>query len=401
MSIVESFFLAITVLLGIPVLWFCLQIAAACFLNRPFEKSLEQAQDNLQKRVTVLVPAHNESDNLLPTLRAVLAQAHEGVRVLVVADNCNDDTAEVARKEGVEVIERNNPALRGKGYALDFGIQHLKANPPQVVIILDADCLPESGVLARLADRALATSRPVQALYLMKNWHRPSLNEKIAEFAWLVKNHVRPKGLQNMDLPCHLTGSGMAFSWEVLQGVSLATGNIVEDMKLGMTFTAIGKAPQFSEDTVVTSAFPNNKEGIESQRTRWEHGHLAMMWQEGLPRIVKGVAHGDKALVGLALDLCIPPLALLVMVVLVWIFLAGIYGIASGNAAALVICLIYLAALVATVGLAWLKFGRAVVTGRELLKAPVYVLAKLPVYVQFLFRRQAEWVRSKRDNETK
>jgi cellulose synthase/poly-beta-1,6-N-acetylglucosamine synthase-like glycosyltransferase len=319
----------------------------------------------------------------------------------VVADNCSDDTATVARNEGVEVIERHNLALRGKGYALDFGLQYLKDNPPQVVIVLDADCLPETGVLMKLATRASSTGRPVQALYLMKNMHSPSLKEKIAEFAWLVKNLVRPKGLHNMGLPCHLTGSGMAFTWETLQGVSLATGNIVEDMKLGMTLTTQGKAPLFSEDTVVTSAFPSNSEGLESQRTRWEHGHLAMMWDEGLPKLAKGLYRRDSALTSLAMDLCIPPLALLVSTVLAWQGVMALYGFASGNFTALVISLVYLLALAGAVGLAWHRFGRAVVTGRELMKVPAYVLAKLPLYGRFLSRRQAEWVRSKRDNETK
>lgn len=401
MSITESVFLTITFLLGIPVLWFCIQIAAACFVAPSFEKALGQTHETPAKHVTVLVPAHNESCNMLPTLRAVLAQAGESIHILVVADNCSDDTADVARQEGVEVIERNNPTLRGKGYALDFGIQHMKAKPPQVVIILDADCLPENGALGKLANRAMSTSRPVQALYLMKNMHKPSLKEKIAEFAWLVKNHVRPKGLHNLGLPCHLTGSGMAFTWQVLQGVSLATGNIVEDMKLGMTLTAQGKAPQFSEDTLVTSAFPNNQEGAVSQRTRWEHGHLAMMWHQGMPLLFKGLIKRDKALTSLALDLCIPPLALLVVTLLAWGLLTGAYAIASANTTVLVINLVYVVALAGAVGLAWYTFGRAVVTGRELLLAPVYVLGKLPVYVGFLFRRQAEWVRSKRDNETK
>ena len=81
------------------------------------------------------------------------------------------------------MIERTNTNLRGKGYALDFGIHYLQNNPPQVLIILDADCLPESGVLNKLANMAIATSRPIQALYLMSNKNSPSLKAKIAEFA--------------------------------------------------------------------------------------------------------------------------------------------------------------------------------------------------------------------------
>ena len=71
----------------------------------------------------------------------------------MVADNCTDDTAAIARAAGAEVIERQNATLRGKGYALDAGIRHLTANPPAVVIIVDADCLVAGGTIDLLSRR--------------------------------------------------------------------------------------------------------------------------------------------------------------------------------------------------------------------------------------------------------
>lgn len=388
---------SLAAILGIPVFWFCLQIIFACISP----KKQEQSINTRPGKVTVLVPAHNESINLIPTLRALRSQACSFLQVLVIADNCTDDTAEVARREGVEVIERDDPHLRGKGYALDFGIQHLKAQPPDLVLVLDADCLPEESALENLACLAWNRQKPMQALYVMKNQPGSSSKKKIAEFAWLVKNHVRPRGLNRLGMGCQLTGSGMAFPWEILQQVSLANGSIVEDMKLGIALAERGHAPEFSEFTVVTSFFPNNEEGTQSQRTRWEHGHLAMLLTEGIPKTLEGLRNRNWQLCALALDLCIPPLALLVTCLLAFGAVAAVYWAWSGDYSLFLIGLIYLLTTGSCVTMAWWRFGRHLISAQQLLMVPLYLIAKLPVYGNFLWRRQANWVRSKRDQDVK
>lgn len=402
MLILNFLMTLLATLLAIPVLWFCIQIALATWSGktRPRPSKLSEANPAVQS-IAVLIPAHNESINLIPTLHSISQQNMESLRVLVVADNCSDDTAAIAQREGVEVIERSNLQLRGKGYALDFGIQHLAKKPPAVVIILDADCLLEPKVLQPLSELAIKTNRPAQALYLMKNSGECSVKAKIAEFAWLVKNKVRPRGLHALGLPCQLTGSGMAFPWAVIQAVPLATGEIVEDMKLGIALANLGYPPVFSEHTVVTSSFPVNAEGIQSQRRRWEHGHLSMLFKEGLPKLLNAVIKRNPSLFFLALDLCIPPLALLVLLTLAWQALATIFWIWTDNAVPLLAGAIYLTLTGSAVTAAWYQFGQHLVSGRELLMAPGYIASKLSVYIGFIFRRQSEWVRSRRDNEKK
>lgn len=398
MLILHVFVIALTLLLAIPVLWFCIQIFAACKMKNR-EESDHAALETTQ--VAVLIPAHNESVNVIPTLQCVFEQNMPNLRVLLVADNCTDDTASIARNEGAEVIERTNTTQRGKGYALDFGVQHLAASPPSVLIILDADCLLEPGVLKRLSTKALISNRPVQALYLMQNTNNASVKAKIAEFAWLVKNLVRPRGLHALGLACQLTGSGMAFPWKVIQKVPLATGEIVEDMKLGLTLTAMGHPPVFCESAVVTSVFPSHEEGVQSQRTRWEHGHLSMMLKEGLPKLLEGLRKRDTTLFFLALDVCIPPLALLVMSIVTLQVFGLTHWLLTANAIPFFTGTTCLLLTTAAVLMAWSKDGRSVISAKELMTIPVYMASKLPIYVRYLFQRQAEWVRSKRDNEIK
>ena len=153
---------------------------------------------------------------MLGTLDDIKAQLRSGDRLLVVADNCTDDTAAVAKVAGAEVTERHDLARIGKGYALDWGLQHLSVDPPEIVIVIDADCRLATNTLDQLAMACATTRRPVQALYLMTAPDEPSINYRVAMFAFRVKNWVRPLGLRALNLPCQLMGTGMAFPWECI-----------------------------------------------------------------------------------------------------------------------------------------------------------------------------------------
>lgn len=118
-------------------------------------------------RVAILLPAHNEAAGIAASIRSVREQMHATDQVLVVADNCTDDTAQVARAAGATVLERHNDTLRGKGYALDHGISHLKTSPPDMVIMLDADSVLHPGGLDELIAACQAHGAPIQSRYLM------------------------------------------------------------------------------------------------------------------------------------------------------------------------------------------------------------------------------------------
>ena len=349
-------------------------------------------------RVAVLVPAHNEEAGLAATLASLMPQLHPGDRLLVVADNCDDDTAGVARRAGAEVRERRHATERGKGYALDFGVRSLADAPPEVLIIVDADCLAADGALARLAHEAAALQRPVQALYLM---YAPGggLMKKIAEFAWVVKNQVRPLGFHRLGLPCQLMGTGMAFPWSIISKAALANGHIVEDMKLGLDLALAGQPPRFCPGALVSSTFPTSQAGTDSQRTRWEHGHLSMIVAEAPRLLWRGLAKGSVKSVAMALDLCVPPIALLCLLTLAVSALAALFAAFTGALAPLLLAAVALGALGLAVLLAWAGFGRAILSAGDLFTAVLYMFAKIPLYLRFLINRQVEWVRSKRDNE--
>ena len=349
--------------------------------------------------VAILIPAHNEEGGISATLRSISPQLKDHDRLIVVADNCTDRTATVAEAEGAEVISRSNPDHRGKGFALDFGIQHLRSNPPGVLIIVDADCEVAPHAISHLASLCANHHRPIQAQYSMRNVDNAGLKLRIAEFAWVVKNLVRPLGLAKLGLPCQLMGSGMAFPWTEINNVNLANSHLVEDMKMGLDLARRGVAPLFCPDAIVFSFFPTDEQGRKDQRTRWEHGHLGIIAREAPRALLQGLKTMDLALVAMSLDLCVPPLALLVMLDTLFLMIAAIFCLTTGYRAALVTISCASIVLGVTVLAAWASYGRRIVSFSNLLSAFFYPFLKIPMYVRFVFSRQSEWVRSKRDNE--
>ncbi|NIF25234.1 glycosyltransferase [Pantoea sp. Tr-811] len=385
---------ALALLMLVPVLVLFTEVLLACLAARPLP-----VPRGPRPRLAVLVPAHNEATVLGATLASIQEQLGEGDQLLVVADNCSDDTAALARAAGAQVTERQHAELRGKGYALDHGVRHLAASPPQVVVIIDADCKLTAGSLDHLAHLCVATARPVQALDLMRAPAGAGLKIQVAEFAWRMKNLVRPRGMARAGLPCQLMGTGMAFRWEELATANLATGHLAEDLKLGLEFCRQGKPPLFCPEAEVTSLFPLNPEGLSNQRTRWEHGHLGVLVSDGPKLLGSALARRQLPLLAMALDLLVPPLALLTLALSALFVVAWLAGLWLGVWGAAVLASIGMALLVAAVLLAWGRFSREVIPFSVLIYAPLYAAKKIPLYLGFLIRRQVQWVRSKRDDQ--
>lgn len=374
----------------IPVTIFLLQVVAACFAK----SSTTSLGSKARPSIAILMPAHNESLVIAQALASIKPCLESQDQLIVIADNCTDDTATIALAEGATVLERFNPRERGKGYALDFGLQHLKANhAPDVVIIIDADCMVQDNAITLLASSCMQLERPIQALYLMESQPAPSLKSRVASFAWQVKNKVRPLGFKVLGLPCQLMGTGMAFMWGDISRVSLASGHIVEDMKLGTDLARLNKAPLFLQEAVVTSIFPPSEAATNSQRARWEHGHLSVILSEVPKLIFNAIRSKNMQMLGLACDLLIPPLAMLALMCLVVLGLS----ILLGNYMVMLAAAALFGGLLLTVLLAWVKFGRDIISFKQLCYAPVYALVKIPLYLKFFVNRQVEWVRSKRD----
>lgn len=350
------------------------EVLAACLLA---PRRIESRADQPRGRVAILVPAHNEGSGVVATLDDLKGQLRPGDRLLVVADNCTDDTAEVAASSGAEVTIRSDPARIGKGYALDWGMARLRADPPDIVIVVDADCRIKAGAIDLLAGARI--------------------NHQVAEFAWLVKNKVRPLGLRALTLPCQLMGTGMAFPWIIIEDAALSNESIVEDLKLGLELGCAGHQPLFCPSAVITSTFPDTIEGARKQRQRWEHGHVWLILTTAPALFRAIVKRRDLHLLALWLDLLVPPLSLFGVMLVASVAIDGIALLASVSHLAFFVSLVTLCAVVAALGLCWFSYARAILPPKSLLLIASYFVSKLRMYgAALLGHRVSRWTRADR-----
>src|SRR5207248_3357302 len=111
---------AFATLLLIPVAVLCAECLAALLPSRKVRQAVRPHEPARRPRIAVLVPAHDEEVVLAGMLASVMPQVDistpDADRVVVVADNCSDDTARIARSFGAIVLERSDAFNRGKGF---------------------------------------------------------------------------------------------------------------------------------------------------------------------------------------------------------------------------------------------------------------------------------------------
>jgi cellulose synthase/poly-beta-1,6-N-acetylglucosamine synthase-like glycosyltransferase len=355
-----------------------------------------QSASAANARTVIVIAAHDEQPVIGATVAALRSVAGKQFAILVVADNCADETAEAAGEAGAEVVIREDPEHRGKGFALAAAREHLQADPPDVVIVLDADCRLDASSAGTLAASAMTSKRPCQAVNLLEpDLGGPPLVQ-ISTFAFLIKNLIRQRGLQRLAGTAHLTGTGMALPWHIFSAVDLGGSNIVEDLALGLQL-AEGEAPPVLVEGATVWSPAASPDGTLVQRRRWEGGYLATAVSTAPRALVRSLAGAGLRRLCAALDLCVPPLALLAVVNAIAFAIALLAAVAGAGSWPLAVQVAAGILAFLALALAWAREGRRFASGPTLLRLPLYVIWKLPMYLG-LVRRGApeEWLRTGR-----
>jgi 1,2-diacylglycerol 3-beta-glucosyltransferase len=270
---------------------------------------------DLEPQLLVLVPAHDESGVIAACVGSLVAADYPPDRraIVVVADNCADDTAERARAAGALVWERDDAARPGKGPALAWALDHARRAVPDFagVVMVDADCRASAGLLSALAARLSTGQAIVQADYTIAN-PEASTAAALRYAGFALVNTVRPRGKTALGLSCGLLGTGMALSRDVLEAVPWRAFSVTEDREYHLRAVWAGWRATFAAEAAVTSPAPTTHQAAQTQQMRWETGNveLARRW---VPRLAgRGLRRRDVQELHLALELLVPPLSLVV-----------------------------------------------------------------------------------------
>jgi cellulose synthase/poly-beta-1,6-N-acetylglucosamine synthase-like glycosyltransferase len=339
-------------------------------------------------RLIIVVPAHNESAGLLRTLRSLQREVacDARTRIVVVADNCSDDTAEVARSAGVEVLERQDDARRGKGHALRFAFDALQ--DAEGFIVVDADTDVEPGFLRAMRSALADGADALQCRYGVRDAlaHRRATLADVALGAW---NVLRPRGRAALGLSCGILGNGFALSRRALQAVPYSADSIVEDVEHHHLLVRAGLRVQWVDGAQVRGDMPAARCAAAQQRARWEGGRLRLLASQG-PALAARVLAGQWRLADPLLDLLLWPLA--------WHLSLLLLALTLGAAPVQMVAGAGLAVVALHVAVALWLMPAQLEHFRALLGAPAYVIWKLRLAVDTwrAAGRHAPWVRSAR-----
>lgn len=282
-------------------------------------------------KAVVLVPAHDEEGGIAAAVQALLAAEYESdLRdVVVIADNCGDATAEVAREAGATVWERTDPANPGKGQALAWAIDRVwsERTGVEMIAVVDADCFASPTLLRDLSSALAGGADAAQARYEVSNPDEATASA-LRTAAFALVNVVRPLGKDRLGLSCGLLGTGMAFSAATLRAVPWEAFSITEDREYHLRLVTSGRRVSYVNTASVTSPMPTTSEQADSQQMRWDAGN-ARLTREWLPRLLSGALSGrDVKQLHAGLELVVAPQSVLLATSAVAV--AG--GAAAGSA---------------------------------------------------------------------
>lgn len=356
-------------------------------------------------RLTVLVPAHNEADFIQRCVASLKSQNYpaEQTRLVVIADNCTDQTAELAQAAGSAVLVRDEPEARGKGQALRWAIDTIRSqagDPPHGFVIVDGDSVADPGLLTALAGYLDRGADAVQAEYLvLEDSDSPAM--QLRAVAFLLFHRVRFAGRSVLKLPCNLVGNGMLLSRRLMERHPWDAFTGAEDLEYSVTLRLNDVKPLFAGSARVRGPIPASNRAAQVQRERWEGGRLRVAVAV-FPRLLREILFARRlSLLDLAVDLAIPPLGLLTAGTVFGAMLVGALSIAGVISPWLL--LPWLTALLAIAGfvLVGLRSARAPAwMYRRLLSAPIFVGRKVLGTAGVLRHRSSDrWVRTERPSE--
>jgi 1,2-diacylglycerol 3-beta-glucosyltransferase len=347
-------------------------------------------------RFAILVPAHNEQaliGRLLDSLDAI--DYPSSLRdIWVIADNCDDATAAIARAHGANVLERFDAVERAKGFALRWALQRLKerAVPYDAFVVFDADSVVAPNFLRSMDARLNGGSRVIQAYYSVLNAQASPL-ATLRYIALAAIHFLRPLGRTALGFSVGLKGNGMCFAAPVLDQFGWNWFTLAEDVEFHLALVRAGMRVDFAADTFVLADMPVTLEQASSQNQRWERGRMQLVRMH-VPGLL-GTALRRRSLIALdaAIEQLIPPLSVPLAL--------GVVCLAGGVALNLSLPIGF--GVFSLVGqVAYLLAGAALVKAplsayRALAYAPVYLGWKLALYASALVMpRSQAWVRTAR-----
>lgn len=386
----------VLLIIGIPALIACAYLLLLTLLSAGVPVPKPTVARTL--KFDVIVPAHNESAVIARTLNSMkkIEWPRECFRVLVVADNCTDNTADIVRAHGAEALERNDTSLRGKGYALKhaFGIS-AERQWADAVVVVDADAEVSANILESIAARIERGAQAVQVHYGILNpdaaWRTRLITIAKASF-----HIVRSRARERLNVSCGIRGNGWSVTHTLLRTVPYAAFSLTEDVEYGINIGMAGYRVYYADEAHSDAEMVSTTQAANQQRQRWEQGRFQLISSRTWPLLKQAFSQPSRICFDLAMDLLVLPLSYVAINVVLLILAAALastflsvtmFWLHAGLACAVVLALYVLRG--------WQLSGTGMQGLLDLCRAPVFLFWKLLLMLKQ--KKTAAWVRTERE----
>jgi cellulose synthase/poly-beta-1,6-N-acetylglucosamine synthase-like glycosyltransferase len=350
-------------------------------------------------RFDLIIPAHNEMAIIERTIASLqrIGWPPDRFRVIAVADNCTDATARVAEVAGAQVLIRNDPAKRGKGYALQHAFDASRARQwADAVVVVDADAEVSPNLLEAFAARLERGVQAVQAHYGVLN-PMTSWRTRLITIAHGAFHIVRSRARERLGLSCGIRGNGWCVTHELLEQVPFRAVSLTEDVEYGIAIGVAGHRVAFAEEAHADADMVSSENIARHQRQRWEEGRFQLMRSKTLGLLAAAVRRRSALCLDLGLDLLVLPLSYVALNVLALAILAaGAYRLHVASLIWLWIAIACCIALVIYVFRGWRLSGIGAQGLLDLACVPWFLVWRL--WITLRRRESKEWIRTARES---
>lgn len=255
----------------------------------------------------IVIPAHNEELFIQRILKSIVEQNYpvELFKIIVIADNCSDNTATIASGENIEVLVRKNNKDLGKGHAIKYALDNSDNYDYDALFIIDADSIINKNGLASLNRHILNGKRIIQCNNAVANpddsWFTQLMN-----VARTIGNEIQEPAKEKLGLSSHLMGNGMCFNLEIIEKYGWSAFSVGEDWEYYAMIISEGERIAFAQDVRVFHQESTSLKQATPQRIRWSSGRFAVLKQYGFGLFWKGLIETNLLKIDASLPLIFP-----------------------------------------------------------------------------------------------
>ena len=261
----------------ITIYWAYQIVVSFCSLIKLKDKKLIIEKDH---KFMAIIPAHNEENVIRNLIESLKKQDYpkELYDIYVIADNCTDATAEIAKEAGAKVLKRFDEAHKTKGYALNWFLkQKIEEDADyDAFCVFDADNIVDKNFLKNMNKKLCQGEEIVQGYRDIKNPTDSWITGGYAIFYWMM-NRFYHLARYNLGLSPLINGTGFMVKFDVVKPNGWQTITLTEDIEFSLINIAKGRKLGWATDAIVYDEQPVKFDQSWSQRSRWTVGHIQCM----------------------------------------------------------------------------------------------------------------------------